>query len=120
MDINRLTEKAQEALAAAQRRAVSNGQQQVDVEHLLAALLDQEPGLAASIFFFFFWRARASLSLSLSAASAPPLPPSCLWCGARLLTQGSSTLNTSLSKKKNSSCPPPGGGGGGGGRMVAI
>ena len=49
MDINRLTEKAQEALADAQRRAVRGGQQQVDVEHVLAALLDQEPGLAASI-----------------------------------------------------------------------
>jgi ATP-dependent Clp protease ATP-binding subunit ClpB len=49
MDINRLTQKAQEALADAQRRAVTGGQQQVDVEHVLAALLDQEPGLAASI-----------------------------------------------------------------------
>jgi ATP-dependent Clp protease ATP-binding subunit ClpB len=49
MDINRLTQKAQEALADAQRRAVGNGQQQVDVEHLLAALLEQESGLAASI-----------------------------------------------------------------------
>jgi ATP-dependent Clp protease ATP-binding subunit ClpB len=49
MDINRFTEKAQEALADAQRRAVRGGQQQVDVEHVLAALLDQEPGLAASI-----------------------------------------------------------------------
>ena len=49
MDMNRLTEKAQEALAAAQRLAVRGGQQQVDVEHLLAALLEQEQGLAGSI-----------------------------------------------------------------------
>jgi len=49
MDINRFTEKAQEALAAAQRRAQRGGQQQVDVEHLLLALLEQEPGLAPSI-----------------------------------------------------------------------
>jgi ATP-dependent Clp protease ATP-binding subunit ClpB len=49
MDINRYTEKAQEALQSAQRLAARGGQQQVDVEHLLAALLDQEPGLAASI-----------------------------------------------------------------------
>ena len=49
MDINRFTEKAREALAAAQGRAQRNGQQQVDVEHLLAALLEQEPGLAPSI-----------------------------------------------------------------------
>src|SRR2546430_2523282 len=49
MDSNRFTEKTQEALQAAQRRAQRAGQQQVDVEHLLAALLEQEPGLAVSI-----------------------------------------------------------------------
>lgn len=49
MDINRLTEKAQEALRAAQGEAIRYGHQQVDVEHLLLALLDQEGGLATSI-----------------------------------------------------------------------
>jgi ATP-dependent Clp protease ATP-binding subunit ClpB len=49
MDINRFTEKAQEALAAAQREAVRRSHQQVDVEHLLLALLEQEQGLAAPI-----------------------------------------------------------------------
>jgi ATP-dependent Clp protease ATP-binding subunit ClpB len=49
MDINRFTEKAQEALSAAQSKAVRSSHQQVDVEHLLAALLEQERGLAASI-----------------------------------------------------------------------
>src|SRR5580704_9895291 len=49
MDINRLTEKTQEALHAAQSEALRGGNQQVDVEHLLAALLSQEGGLAASI-----------------------------------------------------------------------
>jgi ATP-dependent Clp protease ATP-binding subunit ClpB len=49
MDINRYTEKAQEALQDAQRLAARNGQQHVDVEHLLASVLDQEPGLASSI-----------------------------------------------------------------------
>src|SRR5438067_1360590 len=49
MDINRLTEKTQEALQAAQGEALRRGNQQVDVEHLLAALLSQEGGLAASI-----------------------------------------------------------------------
>jgi ATP-dependent Clp protease ATP-binding subunit ClpB len=46
MDINRFTEKAQEGLAAAQRLAARFSNQQVDVEHLLLALLDQEQGLA--------------------------------------------------------------------------
>jgi ATP-dependent Clp protease ATP-binding subunit ClpB len=49
MDINRFTEKAQEAILSAQRRALQGGQQQVDVEHLLVTLLEQEPGLAPSI-----------------------------------------------------------------------
>jgi ATP-dependent Clp protease ATP-binding subunit ClpB len=49
MDINRFTEKAQEALSAAQGKAIRASHQQVDVEHLLSALLEQERGLAASI-----------------------------------------------------------------------
>ncbi len=49
MDQNRFTEKSLEALSAAQRLAGKLGQQQMDVEHLLLALLDQERGLAASI-----------------------------------------------------------------------
>jgi ATP-dependent Clp protease ATP-binding subunit ClpB len=49
MDINRFTEKLQEALRAAQTKAVRYGHQQVDVEHLLAALLEQQGGLAPSI-----------------------------------------------------------------------
>ena len=49
MDINRYTEKMQEALRSAQSKAVRYGNQQVDVEHLLSALLEQEGGLAPSI-----------------------------------------------------------------------
>jgi ATP-dependent Clp protease ATP-binding subunit ClpB len=49
MDINRLTQKSQEALGAAHTRAARFGHPQVDVEHLLAALLEQEGGLASSI-----------------------------------------------------------------------
>jgi len=49
MDLNRFTEKLQEAVRAAQSLAVRYGHQQIDVEHLLAALLEQEGGLAPSI-----------------------------------------------------------------------
>jgi ATP-dependent Clp protease ATP-binding subunit ClpB len=49
MDANRLTQKVQEALNAAQAKAIRLSHQQVDVEHLLAALLEQERGLAPSI-----------------------------------------------------------------------
>ncbi len=49
MDINRFTEKLQEAIGSAQSRAVRNGRQQVEAEDLLAALLEQEGGLAPSV-----------------------------------------------------------------------
>src|SRR5712692_8222970 len=49
MDFNRFTEKLQEAVRAAQGIAVRQGHQQIDVEHLIAALLEQEGSLAASI-----------------------------------------------------------------------
>src|SRR6185369_12610855 len=49
MDINRFTEKLQEGVRSAQSKAVRYGHQQIDVEHLLAALLEQEGGLAPSI-----------------------------------------------------------------------
>jgi ATP-dependent Clp protease ATP-binding subunit ClpB len=49
MDMNRLTEKSQEALSAAHRLAARFHHQQMGVEHLLLALLDQERGLAASL-----------------------------------------------------------------------
>jgi ATP-dependent Clp protease ATP-binding subunit ClpB len=49
MDINRFTEKLQEAIRAAQSKAIRYGHQQLDAEHLLASLLEQEGGLAQSI-----------------------------------------------------------------------
>ncbi|MBC2868584.1 ATP-dependent chaperone ClpB [Streptomyces mexicanus] len=45
MDINRLTQKSQEALQDAQTKAVRYGHVEVDGEHLLLALLDQPEGL---------------------------------------------------------------------------
>ena len=45
MDINKLTEKSQEALAQAQTLAVRYGHVEVDGEHLLLALLQQPDGL---------------------------------------------------------------------------
>ena len=49
MDINRFTDKTQEALRTAQGEALRSGHQQVDVEHLLTALISQEGGLATSV-----------------------------------------------------------------------
>ncbi len=49
MDVNRFTEKMQDAVRQAQAKAIRNGNQQVDVEHLIASLLEQDGGLAPAI-----------------------------------------------------------------------
>ncbi len=49
MDLNKLTQKSQEALSEAQSLAVKSGHQQVDAEHLLLALAGQEKGLVPSL-----------------------------------------------------------------------
>jgi len=50
MQLERFTLKAQEALAASQKLAQERGHAQIEPEHLAVALLDQEGGLAVSIF----------------------------------------------------------------------
>ncbi|HEY8823705.1 MAG TPA: ATP-dependent chaperone ClpB [Candidatus Limnocylindria bacterium] len=49
MDPNKLTEKSQEALVAAQQKARDEGHAQLDVEHLAAALVDQPGGIVSSV-----------------------------------------------------------------------
>src|SRR5215471_19010089 len=48
MDLNKLTEKAQEAFVAAQREAEQRRNTQLEPEHLLSALIDQKIGVAPS------------------------------------------------------------------------
>ena len=50
MDLNQLTQKSQEAVTAAQSLAARYGHNEVDAEHLLLALIDQEGGLAPRLF----------------------------------------------------------------------
>src|SRR5690349_7863549 len=49
MDFNRFTEKLQEGFRSAQSLANRHGQQQLEVEHLLLSLIEQDHGLAQSI-----------------------------------------------------------------------
>jgi ATP-dependent Clp protease ATP-binding subunit ClpB len=49
MNLNRLTEKSQDALRAAQSIATRRSHQGVDVEHLLLAMLDPADGLAPAL-----------------------------------------------------------------------
>lgn len=49
MDPNKFTKKTNEAIGAAQSVAINNGQQQIDAEHLLLALVEQEGGIVSKI-----------------------------------------------------------------------
>ncbi|WP_272700524.1 ATP-dependent chaperone ClpB [Desulfovibrio sp. Fe33] len=49
MDINTFTRKTQEAVSEAQNLAIRSGNQQIDCEHLMHALVAQENGLAGQI-----------------------------------------------------------------------
>ena len=49
MDLNKFTQKSQEALADAQKKAISFGHNDVDVEHMASALIEQKDGLIARL-----------------------------------------------------------------------
>ncbi|MBA2770147.1 MAG: ATP-dependent chaperone ClpB [Sporichthyaceae bacterium] len=49
MEANQLTRKSQEAFAAAQRRAVTNGNPAIEPQHLLWALLQDDQGITGSV-----------------------------------------------------------------------
>jgi ATP-dependent Clp protease ATP-binding subunit ClpB len=49
MELNRYTNKAREAIATAQSGAARFHHQQIDCEHLLLALLQQEDGMVPRI-----------------------------------------------------------------------
>src|SRR5262252_1229039 len=49
MDLNRLTDKAQDAIRQAQSLAQRGGQSQIEVEHLATALLSDNAGVAARV-----------------------------------------------------------------------
>jgi ATP-dependent Clp protease ATP-binding subunit ClpB len=90
MDLNRFTEKAQDAVREAQSKAVRYGNQQIDVEHLLATLLEQEDGLAPAILSkaglnLQGLRRRAEQELErLPKVSGPSGPPDQVYVTGRL------------------------------------
>ncbi len=45
MDINKFTQKSQEALQDAQSKAVRFGNNEVDIDHVLLSLIEQEGGI---------------------------------------------------------------------------
>src|SRR5262245_16089765 len=49
MNLNKFTEKAQEAVIAAQQLAVESGHAQIEPEHLLVALVEQNGGVVPSL-----------------------------------------------------------------------
>ncbi len=50
MDVNKFTQKSQESLAGAQNTALRFGHVEMDVEHLLLALIEQQDGLVPRLF----------------------------------------------------------------------
>ena len=66
MDLNKFTEQATAALAAAQEEATRLGNQAVEVEHLFYALLSQENGLVPRL----FERMKVPLDLLVSKTQA--------------------------------------------------
>ncbi|MCQ2444340.1 MAG: AAA family ATPase, partial [Mailhella sp.] len=72
MDMNRLTIKAQEALQAAQSLALQRSHQEVDVEHLALALVEQEEGLVPGILQRMDGRAEALRAALKSALGKRP------------------------------------------------
>ena len=49
MNLNKLTEKAQEAVLGAQKLAETLGHAQIEPEHLLISLLEQQDGVAPAV-----------------------------------------------------------------------
>ena len=49
MNLNKLTEKAQESVLAAQKLAETLGHAQIEPEHLLISLLEQQDGVAPAV-----------------------------------------------------------------------
>ena len=61
MNINKLTDKSKQALNSAQNITIENGNSQVDTEHMLLALLEQEDGFIEKLL------AKASINYSTLA-----------------------------------------------------
>lgn len=84
MDISKFTQKAQEAISAAQDLAVRNNHQAVDAEHLLLALLQQEGGLVPRL----LTKANAnSITLMERAEQALKKIPGVTGAGSTYITQ---------------------------------
>jgi len=45
MELNKFTQKSMEAINQAENKALRNGNTEIDLEHLLLALLEQQEGL---------------------------------------------------------------------------
>lgn len=72
MDMNKMTEKTQEALVNAQSLAVRKGHQQVEVEHLFLSLINQEDGITSSILQKLNINAKTTLMLTEEALNKLP------------------------------------------------
>ncbi|MCK6553354.1 ATP-dependent chaperone ClpB [Candidatus Binatia bacterium] len=72
MNVNRFTEKSQEALREAQAKATRRNHQSVDVEHLLVALLEPSDGLTTAILQSLGYDVRALQSRAMQELDRIP------------------------------------------------
>jgi len=78
MNVDRMTQRVQEALNSAYTRALSEHHTQTSPEHLLVAILDQPDGIAAPILGWFAGHQRENAELAADRAAIegvgrPPL-----------------------------------------------
>ena len=73
MNINKYTEKAQEAVLAAQQLAEQANNAQVEPEHLLVALVDQKDGIIPDLLRKMNADPAAIDAAARAGASLPPL-----------------------------------------------
>ncbi len=94
MDL-KLTTRSQEAMAAAVRRAATDGHPQVEPAHLLAALLEQTDGVAPALLA----AAGADVAALKTAADRG--------LAALPSASGSSVSSPGLGRPPTRRCPPP-------------
>ena len=86
MDLNRLTQKSQQAVQEAQSKALRYGHVEIDGEHLLLALLEQQDGLLPRLLVRMevpLASLKSALEQALRASAAGLRPGSGSWQNLR-------------------------------------
>ena len=102
MDINKLTQKSQEALQSAQTKALRYGHQEVDGEHLLLALLEQPEGLVPRLLARMDVPTEALETRSSASCRAGPASPARASRRARSISPSGSSRSSCAPRTRRS------------------